>query len=1137
MIPGRIQQTLRRVRNRLAWVTLSHELLLGTLLLSTLFTTMTWYESRLYLSTIWRNLLAWSLLDLGLFLGLIILVRWFGTWRGWWPWVSYRSLAGRIGYRLDDAEDRLLNALQLEQRLAEQKDVKNRDLLARSVELVAERLVQLDFKKLAPRRYTPPVRPVLVMLTILALSWILHPVEMGQAAGRLFDPAGEYPVPKPFILFALGSDREILGGDTTEVAFTCFEAIPPALELVWVDSRGKEYVAPVLLERDRFIYRFEDIRDDVRYYARYRNPSWFAPWKEITSQAHTLSIIDRPVIENLTFHIVPPEYTGEPAEDVGSNVADITALIGSEVQLLAVTNLDLQSAWLDMGGTRMAADVDGNTVAGSFLLERSTSMSVLVVDERDVSNADPIRYRFTALPDYPPALTVLAPLMQVDLDEAMVIPVHFDVSDDYGFSRAQITYSIRHPDYLTQDDQIHTASIPGLLPDRRSQRVMYTWDVDQLSLAPGDELEFHIEVYDNNVVSGPGKAVSAPLKARVPTLSDLFARMSDESEEVLQTSDVVLEDLEEVKALLEEMDLAFRDDQTISWEQQQKGKEVLQNLAEIMEALESVQNQLRELEQTSEDHELFSEGLLQKYDELQQLLEQIMTAELEEAMNELREALQKMDPERFRDALQNMQFHAGEFEAQLDRFLDIFRQALAEMKMEEVVERMERLVAAEEQLLDKLAEIEPNSSRLADSETSRRTQDLAARHREQERDFDIARQAMGAASEAMRPYSPQAADRLLILQNSDLTRETVASLQQGTRSLQDQETANGQLQLQQSRDMMQALASEANDIQQQFQYTTVNEMIAQFQKVMNSILTISKQQEEIHRETGDMPRNSPRIREAAERQHQLLKEMASATEQLVALSRQTFNITPEMGRTIGRTNAAMNRAVEYLAANDSREASRSQRESMSALNETAQALSNAMVNMQQSGSASGFEQYLQRMKNLSQGQQGLNAQTMNFQLGNMAGMSKVELMRRLQARQRQLAQVLQEILNDFPNQTGGQGGGLGETAREMEEVIRDFQRRRVSRRTVERQQSILSRLLDSQKSLAVQDYKEERRGTPPAEQFIYSGPSGLPANLGEREDLILQAMERALRSGYSQEYTVLIQNYFQRLANESIPEE
>lgn len=1145
-----IEQTLRRVRNHLARITLGHDLMQAILLLTALFTTSVWYERHLYFSSPVRLVLMWGLVDITMLLVLVITLRWFGIWRGWWPWIQFESLAARVGYKLGTPRDRLLNALQLERRLAlseTEGSGENIDLLHRSVELVRQRLARLDFRTLTPRRYHPPARLIKATLVILLLAWIIHPGDMSQATVRLLNPDRAYPVPKPFILLSLSGDQRVLGGDTTEVAFTGFETVPRQIELVWEDNQGRVSTASLPLKDGRFTFRFETIYDDVRYYARYLNPSWFSPWDQVTSNKHTIAIIDRPVIEDLSFHITPPAYTSEPVEEVGGNVAGITALVGSQIQFSATTNLSLREGWLNIDGEAIPILVDGHLVEGSFTLEQSIDLSLSVVDRRGVANVNPIHYAFTALPDYPPSLTIILPAAEVDLDETMMVPIHFDIADDYGFSRAQITYGIHHPDYLSPDNQVYTHDIPELNLSRRSQRVPHVWDLDPLNLAPGDQVQFHIEVYDNNVVSGPGKAVSGLLIARIPTLADLFAEVSERSHEAAAITDKVLEDLEEVRALLDEMDLSFRGDAQVSWEQQQKGKEVLQSLEKVIEAMESVQAQIRELDAQSEDNGLFSDEILNKYNELQNLLEAIMTPELEDAMARFRAALEQMDPQRFKDALKNMQFQSGEFEAQMDRFLDIFRQALAEMKMDEVVKRLEQMIATEELLLKQLNDsagdqaadptVERATEEDEEADSARRMQDLAARHQEQERTLDATRETMRDAARAMEPYSPQAAQRLADLHEGDLVQETRSSLRQGTQALRGRQRAASQSQLQVGREMLSSLAAEAADIQAQFQQSTVKDMMAKFQQVLSSVLTTSKLQEELYLEIENMPRSSPRVREAAETQHQLLNGMSQIIEQFMALSRQSFSITPRMGRSVGRANAAMHKAVGDLTANNPREAARSQREGMAALNETAVALSNAMIDMQQSGSASGFEQYLRRMQNLSQGQQALNEQTLSLQLGQMAAMSQVELMRRLQARQRQLSQTLDQLLRDYPSQGGGKQGGLGAALDDMDEVIRNFQRRRVTRRTLDRQQNILTRMLNSQKSLAVQGFKDERKGTTPTENFTYLGPAGLPANLGEREDLILQAMEQALRTGYSQEYQVIIQNYFRQLADRTARDE
>ncbi|UCD36702.1 MAG: hypothetical protein JSW54_07600 [Fidelibacterota bacterium] len=1136
-----IQRTMRRVRTRLARLTLVHDLVLATILMAALFTTSVWYERLLYLSTTVRNIIMWGMLDLVLLFVLVIIIRGLGTWRGWWPWVQTDAIAARVGDRLGTPADRLLNALQLERRQASSKEMINADLLAHAVRLIAQKLAALDFRVLTPRRYKPPGRLVAAVVLLLALAWITAPRSMILATGRLLHPEREYAVPTPFILLSHTGDMEVLGGDTAEVVFTAIGTIPQAVDLIWMDHQGNVHTANLVLSEDRYTHRFEDIQEDIRYHARFVNRAWFSPWDQIISQEHTITIIDRPVIEELTFNIQAPEYTGEPAEKLGGNVADITALVGSRVDLRGNTNLSLESASLKLDDTEeVPITANGKSIVGGFTLVQSTELAISVVDRRGVTNANPVHYTFTALPDYPPTLSVILPLLAVDLDESMMVPVHFDVSDDFGFSQAQITYKIRHPDYLIQDDQTYTHQIPELQLSKRSQRVQYLWELNQLNLMPGDEVHFQIEVSDNNIVSGPGTSESGTMIARVPTLADLFTRVTENSEEMTSTSESILENLEDVKALLEGMELTLRDEQGVSWEQQQKGKEVLETMEEVLGALESVQDQLQKLGAMSEENNLFSDDILQKYDELQNLLEEIMTPELETAMAKLQDALEKMDPEQLRNALQNMQFQVSEFETQLDRYLEIFRRALAEMKMDEVVQRLERMVATEEQLLKQLREISDSeregrrddgrSQSATEAEKQRSSQDLAARHKEQERALGAVQTTIAEAAEAVEPFDPPTSQELQDLGNSDLVQDAGTSLQQGTGDLQDQQLAASQSRLQESKALLQALRDEALDIREQFQRSTVNEMLAQFHRIMNGVLTTSKQQEEMTRETEGLSRNSPRVRQAAASQHLLLKSLSQLIEQMIALSRQSFHITPEMGRTVGRANAAMNQAIERLEANDPRGATQSQRESMAALNETALALNNSMAVMQQSGSASGYEQFLQRMQNLSQGQQGLNQQVLSMQLGQMSAMSRIELMRRLQARQRQLAQILEQILEDYPTQTGGNQGGLGQALQDMEEVIKDFQRRRVTRRTLDRQQKIMTRLLDSQKSLTVRDFKEERRGEAPTQILTYIGPSGLPANLGEREDILMQAMEKALRSGYSQDYQIIIQDYFQRLA-------
>jgi hypothetical protein len=86
----------------------------------------------------------------------------------------------------------------------------------------------------------------------------------------------------------------------------------------------------------------------------------------------------------------------------------------------------------------------------------------------------------------------------------------------------------------------------------------------------------------------------------------------------------------------------------------------------------------------------------------------------------------------------------------------------------------------------------------------------------------------------------------------------------------------------------------------------------------------------------------------------------------------------------------------------------------------------------------------------------------------------------------------------------------------------------VSRRTIERQQAILSRMLDAQKSMQERDQSEKRKARRPEEyQVIRPGQVKSTGDAGLQE---LEArLNKALKADYSPEYKEWIELYFRAL--------
>ena len=147
----------------------------------------------------------------------------------------------------------------------------------------------------------------------------------------------------------------------------------------------------------------------------------------------------------------------------------------------------------------------------------------------------------------------------------------------------------------------------------------------------------------------------------------------------------------------------------------------------------------------------------------------------------------------------------------------------------------------------------------------------------------------------------------------------------------------------------------------------------------------------------------------------------------------------------------------------------------------------------------------------------------------MAAAAQQQLMQQMLDNQNSVRKSLEQLIKET-RYSGQKGmGDLSGIVADMEAVIKDLQRKKFDRKTKDRQQRILSRMLDSQTSMTQRGEKDKRKSHAAKKDTPFKGPAGLPNDLGQRENLALQALNKALRLGYSNEYQTMIKNYFNSL--------
>jgi len=105
---------------------------------------------------------------------------------------------------------------------------------------------------------------------------------------------------------------------------------------------------------------------------------------------------------------------------------------------------------------------------------------------------------------------------------------------------------------------------------------------------------------------------------------------------------------------------------------------------------------------------------------------------------------------------------------------------------------------------------------------------------------------------------------------------------------------------------------------------------------------------------------------------------------------------------------------------------------------------------------------------------------------------------------------------------------LNETLKQMQEVITDMKTERLDDDVIQKQERILSKLLDAQKSVNERDYEKERESNT-AENKSGLSPAQLNLNKTSRDALLKELLNNSKREGYSPDYEELIKKYYDLL--------
>ncbi len=1034
----------------------------------------------------------------------------------------YRT-ARHIGTRHPEIQDALIDFLQL---YREKDSGGSPAIREKALQQLAGKLRQFQCQKEKLfAGFWKRNRPYVALLSVYGVLFLFFYGSLGLALQKTLFPWHHFVEPLPLQIRNLTGSVEVLRNEPVTLQAEIQGVMPDRMYLVVQGiSEEKTGVEKIPLSLTRFPlvqYHFPHIRQGFTYYFLAELKQWRHRDRPLASSPDTVWVRQRPLIRNLQVKIVPPRYTGLPPQLLPPNDGEITAIRGSQVQLRIEADKSIHRGYIAFSDSqKLPLQPLGNTARASFRVRKPLTYTIHIFDRDSIPNDEPVVYHIFPIADEYPFAEIKQPQGDVDLENELKIPLFVEYRDDYGFSKA-LLQGVLIRGGSTGDSTSFSLKLPFKVFEKGKAFTQIMWDLTGFYMVPDDYIQYFVEVWDNDPITGPKSFRTQSYVIRLPSLLEILEQSEEKQKEQLEEIKDVAGSTKELKKKIEEIAREMKRNNEMNWERKQEIKEQLEKQKKAMEKLQEIQKELEDVANRLDRNKMLSPETLEKYFELQKMFQELASPELKQAMEKLQQALEKADPREIQKAMKQLQFSVEQFEKNVERTYELLKQVMLEQKLDELVNLADKINQEQGKINDKLKK---------NSLDRKQMEQLANKEKNLSEEADYLKQEMEKTAQEYQEMLKQYAEELQKAQQFMEEQQIPQNMQQMSQQLSQGQQQQAQQQGQDLKAQLDMLQNMLQTMQNNMMQQQKKELMEAMQRAMEDMLTLSFWQEQLAREAQKLSMASSRVNRIAREQSQLEDATRQIVRQLVEISNKTFFLPPQMSQQMAQILSDMEKSIQHLENRNPRGAAGAQRRAMGNINRAMMSLQNAMNQMAQSSSATGFQQFMQQLQQMA-GQQGqLNQQSMQmFQLGQQGRLQlSPDDLARLAAQQEMIRQSLEQLNQQMGNRRDVLGR-LGELGKEMEEVVKELRAQRLDRKVIERQERILSRLLDAQRSIREKEYSKKRQAEREKQVFVKSPPD-LQESLLKKQDRLRKDLLDALQEGYRSEYREYIKRYFENLS-------
>lgn len=859
-----------------------------------------------------------------------------------------------------------------------------------------------------------------------------------------------------------------------------------------------------------------DINDTI-YNARIENIDraidYYVTTKNVASTRFQIAVSHEPIVTTFQMQLHYPAYTQLPSQTLEANNGNAEVLYGTEVAFTAESNKNLSEANLIFEDADVInlEIVDETTMMGRFTVKQANKYHIHIQDQNGLSNADPLTYTLNVYKDLPPEVNIIEPGKDLVLDNDMLVKLNIEANDDYGLQNLKLVYRIQKDNF--NDLTTTLKEIPlNASPPQTSLYIKHSWDINPIGLFPGETLSYYVQAADTDTVSGPNIGKSRTYMLRFPTLDELYEEIANEQETEQLSLDELYDEQAEATGMVEKLLEKIKKFQDFSL----TDKKQLQQVVESQKQIEDKANELiNAMEQTASDmekNELFEPETIQKYQELQDLMKQALSEEQREILRKLGEVLAKQDVNQQENDLNQANFNQEQFQQQLERLKSLYEQLILQQKLEAAAKQAQDLADQQKELMDSLdtpsventedttgknvSEMITESSSKYNETEAERFKDSAQKEDRIKKESDKLADKLDSLGNEMSdmaesqdnpaPQIQKVADEVNRLNQYTKDQQLSDNLQSTSQNLRK---SNRQDALETGRNAEQTMTELAQGLDNalEFMQGSNNEQaLAAMREAVKTGLYFSHLHEKVINKTNHLtistleeyvPSEIKQLQQLAAEELSAAQGIAQMAKKLWELGKQQMEIDPKIVWRLNASSDALSRSARALEDRQVSLALPIQKTGLADINQAVFELLNAMQQMNQQMGAGGLQSMLQQLEQLAQSQEQLNemAEKLSQQMREQGRTPSLQQRLERIASQQQLIREATERLAEIAEEASDIIGSLQNVAEEMEDVEARLKQGTLDKDVIEQQKRILTRMLDSLKSLEKHDVGSKRK--------------------------------------------------------------